>query len=176
MDPGIVAQAGHVAGQAPPQPFDVVVRGYDRHQVDEHIRQLETQARRLRERERPSYARPGSQIEQLLRLAEEQVTKIVQESRSAADELQAAAEVDAAELRAAAEKEPTAATAKTPRKRQARKTPKPRGPARSSRRAMRQAWGRRGGSLTARPLSRRRAGRRPCATGARSARRVLRRG
>ena len=103
MDPGIVAQAGHVSGQAPPQPFDVVVRGYDRHQVDEHIRQLETQARRLRERERPSYARPGSQIEQLLRLAEEQVTKIVQESRSAADELQAEAEADAAELRAAAE-------------------------------------------------------------------------
>src|SRR5215470_18871269 len=105
MDPGIVAQAGHVSGQAPPQPFTVVVRGDDRHQVDEHIRPLETQARQLRERERPSYARPGSRIEQLLRLAEEQVTKIVQESRSAADELQAAARVDAAGLRAAAENE-----------------------------------------------------------------------
>src|SRR5262249_40097083 len=105
MDPGIVAQPGHVSGQAPPQSFNVVVRGYDRHQVDEHIRQLETQARQLRERERPSYTRPGSRIEQLLRLAEEQVTKIVQESRSAADELQAAAKVGAAELRAAAENE-----------------------------------------------------------------------
>src|SRR5262249_44714193 len=105
MDPGIAAQAGQVSGQAPPQPFNVVGRGYDRHQVDEHIRQPETQARQLRERERPSDARPGSRIEQLLRLAEEQVTEILQESRSAADELRAAAKEDAAELRAAAEHE-----------------------------------------------------------------------
>ena len=105
MDPGIVAQAGHVSGQAPPQQFNVAVRGDDRHQVDERIRPLETQARQLPERDRPSYSRPGSRIEQLLRLAEEQVTQIVQESRSAANARQAAAKVDAAELRAAAENE-----------------------------------------------------------------------
>jgi dsDNA-specific endonuclease/ATPase MutS2 len=105
MDPGRVSQAGHVSGQASPQPFNVAVRGYDRHQVNEHIRQLENQARQLRELERPGDARPGSHVERLLRLAEEQIAKIVQESRSAADELQAAAKVDAAELRAAAENE-----------------------------------------------------------------------
>ena len=74
MDPGIVAQAGHVSGQSPPQPFNMAVHGDDRHQVDEHIRPLETQARQLPERERPSYSRPGSRIEQLLRLAEEPPT------------------------------------------------------------------------------------------------------
>src|SRR5215469_13244406 len=105
MDPGIDAQAGHISGQASPQPFNVVVRGYDGHQVDEHSRQPETQARQLRGRESQGHARPGSQIDQLLRLAQEQVAKIVQESRAAADELRAAARVDAAELRAAAENE-----------------------------------------------------------------------
>src|SRR5262249_11803311 len=103
MGPGIVSQAGHVSGQAPPRPLKVEVPGYDRHQADEHIRHVESQARLLRERERLGNARPGSQIEQLLRLAEEEVTKILQESRSAADELHAAAIADAGELRAAAE-------------------------------------------------------------------------
>src|SRR5215469_18653348 len=105
MDTGIVAQAGHVSGQASPRPFNVEVPGYDGHEVDEHVREVETQARQLRERERPGYARPSSQIEQLLRVAEEQIAKIVQESRSAADDLQAAAKADASELRAAAENE-----------------------------------------------------------------------
>src|SRR5215469_13408245 len=105
MDAGIGAGAGHVSGQASPRPFNVDAPGHDRHRADGNIRQVETQARQLRERERPGNAGPGSQIEQLLRLAEEQVTKIVQESRSAADKLQAATEADAAELRAAAENE-----------------------------------------------------------------------
>src|SRR5215831_15533397 len=105
MDPGIGAKAGHVSGQASPQQFNVVDRGYDGHQVDQHSRQVETQAGQLRERESPGYARPGSQIAQLLRLGDEQVAKIVQESRSAADELQAVAKADAVKLRAAAENE-----------------------------------------------------------------------
>ena len=48
MDPGIDAQAGNVPGEPPSRVFDVVLRGYDRHQVDEHIEQLEDQARQHR--------------------------------------------------------------------------------------------------------------------------------
>src|SRR5215471_208979 len=120
MDPGIDAQAGNVPGEPPSPVFDVVLRGYDRRQVDEQIGQLEDQARRhreqaqalqrelsavqrqLREREPPTRAGAGLRIEQLLRLAEEQATEIVGEARTAVDELPAAAKVDAAELRAAA--------------------------------------------------------------------------
>src|SRR5215469_14431238 len=98
MDPGIGAQAGRVPGQAYPRPLKVEAPGFDRNQV-------ESQARMLRGRERSGYAQPGSRIEQLLRLAEEQVARIVQEARLAADELHAAAIADAAELRAAAENE-----------------------------------------------------------------------
>ena len=104
MDPGRVARASPVSGQAPPQPVPVV-RGDDRHRLDGHNMQLEAQAGQRRELDRPGIAWPGSRIEQLLRLAEEQVTRIVQESRAAADELRAAAKADAAGLRAAAENE-----------------------------------------------------------------------
>ena len=123
MSPGIDVKAGNVAGERPSRVFDVVLRGYDRQQVDEHIEQLEDQAhrhrdqaqalrrelsavhRQLRERERPTYAGRGLRIEQLLRLAEEQATEILGEARAAADELRAAAKAGAAELRAAAENE-----------------------------------------------------------------------
>ena len=45
MDRGIDAQAGNVSGGPLSRVFDVVLRGYDRHQVNEHIGQLEDQAR-----------------------------------------------------------------------------------------------------------------------------------
>ena len=63
------------------------MRGYDRHQVDEHIRQLEGEVRQhrdqsqamrrelsdahrqIQEQERPTYSGLGARIEQLLRLA-----------------------------------------------------------------------------------------------------------
>jgi len=41
MYPGIDAQAGNVPGGPPTRLFDVVLRGYDRHQTDQHIEQLE---------------------------------------------------------------------------------------------------------------------------------------
>src|SRR5277367_1096263 len=102
MYPGIDAQAGNVPGGPPTRLFDVVLRGYDRHQTDQHIEQLEDQARQYRgqaqalERERPADAglRPG--IKQLLRLAGEQATEILGEARAAADELQAVAKAAAA--------------------------------------------------------------------------------
>ena len=44
MDPGIDAQAGNVPGEPPSRVFEVALRGYDRHQVDEHIEQLADRA------------------------------------------------------------------------------------------------------------------------------------
>src|SRR6059058_5380630 len=123
MQSDIDAQLPHSLGEAPPSEFVTAMRGYDRQQVDEHIRRIEAEGRQhreqaqamqrelsqvqrqLREQERPTYSGLGTRIEQLLRLAEEQATEIVGESRSAANELTAAAKVDAAEFRAAAENE-----------------------------------------------------------------------
>jgi cell division septum initiation protein DivIVA len=113
---------GDVSGEAPRRRFAVVMRGYDRYQVDDHFKQTghamrqaceQVQAlkqelaeahRQLREQERPTLAGLGSRIERLLCLAEERAAEIVGDACSVANELQAAAQMDAAELRAAAEK------------------------------------------------------------------------
>ena len=63
--------------------------------------------RQFHEQERPAYTGLGARIEQLLRLAEEQATEVVQTARSQANEIKAVAKVDAAELRAGAENEAT---------------------------------------------------------------------
>src|ERR1700760_3113301 len=108
MQSDIDAQLTNFFEDAPPREFATVMRGYDRHQVDEHIRQIEAevrQHRQIQEQERPTYSGLGARIEQLLRLAEEQATELVQAARSEANEIKAAAKVDAAELRAGAENE-----------------------------------------------------------------------
>src|SRR5216684_4949860 len=123
MQSDIDAQLTSFFEETPPRDFAKVMRGYDPHQVDEHIRQLANEVRRhqedaigarrdlqdatrqIQEQERPTYSGLGSRIEQLLRLAEEQATEILQEARSAANEFNATAKVEAAELRAAAENE-----------------------------------------------------------------------
>jgi DivIVA domain-containing protein len=123
MQSDIDAQLTNFFEEAPPRDFVTVMRGYDRHQVDEHIRQIEAEMRQHREQaqamqrelseahhqiheqERPTYSGLGARIEQLLRLAEEQATELVQAARSEANEIKAAAKADAAELRAAAENE-----------------------------------------------------------------------
>src|SRR6476469_2497435 len=123
MQSDIDAQLTNFFEDAPPREFATVMRGYDRHQVDEHIRSIETEARQhrdqvqamrrelteahrqIQEQERPTYSGLGARIEQLLRLAEEQATELVQAARSEANELKAAAKVDAAEHRATAENE-----------------------------------------------------------------------
>src|SRR5689334_25260467 len=87
----------------PPREFDVVLRGYDRHQVEEHIKQLDNEVRQsreqtsamqrelsdahrqLQEQERPTYSGLGARIEQLLRLAVEQDTEIVHAALSEAN-------------------------------------------------------------------------------------------
>src|SRR5580704_19759260 len=99
MDPGIDVKAGSAPGEPPTRVFDVVLRGYDRRQVDERIEQLEDQARQYRgqaqalqrelsavqhqlpQRERPTHADLGTRIEVLLRLAEDQATEILGEAK-----------------------------------------------------------------------------------------------
>src|ERR1700757_3466136 len=113
MQSDIDAQLTNFFEEAPPREFATVMRGYDRHQVDEHIRQIEAEVRQHREqaqamqrdlsearrqfheRQRPAYTGLGARIEQLLRLAEEQATEVVQTARSEASEIKATAKVDA---------------------------------------------------------------------------------
>ena len=96
MQSDIDAQLTNFFEEAPPREFATVMRGYDRHQVDEHIRQIEAEVRQhreqtqglrqqltdahrqIQEQERPTYSGLGARIEQLLRLAEEQATELVQ--------------------------------------------------------------------------------------------------
>ena len=123
MQSDIDAQLTSFFEETPPRDFAKVMRGYDPHQVDEHIRQITNEVRRhqedalaarrelsdahrqIQEQERPTYSGLGARIEQLLRLAEEQATELVQAARSEANEIKAAAKVDGAELRAGAENE-----------------------------------------------------------------------
>src|SRR6201999_2010675 len=123
MQSDIDAQLTNFFEDAPPREFATVMRGYDRHQVDEHIRNIEAEAkqhrdaaqsmrrelsdahRQIQEQERPTYSGLGARIEQLLRLAEEQAPELVQAAPAEANEIKAAAKVAGAELRAAAENE-----------------------------------------------------------------------
>ncbi|WP_418608346.1 DivIVA domain-containing protein [Georgenia sp. SUBG003] len=90
--------------------FPVVMRGYDRAQVDQRIHALETSLtdarrevatldsrllkisgelseaqQRLRENERPTYAGLGSRVERLLRSAEEQALDVVTRANADAE-------------------------------------------------------------------------------------------
>ena len=123
MQPDIDAQLSNFFEETPQRDFARVMRGYDPHQVNEHLKQIDSELRQhrdqvqalhselseahrqIQEQERPTYSGLGSRIEQLLRLAEEQATEILQEARSAANEFGATAKVEAAEVRAAAENE-----------------------------------------------------------------------
>src|SRR5262249_25715593 len=120
MQPDIDAQLSNFFEETPQRDFARVMRGFDPHQVNEHLKQLDGELRQhreqvqalhreladahrqIQEQERPTYSGLGSRIEQLLRLAEEQATEILQEARTAANEFNATAKVEAAELRAAA--------------------------------------------------------------------------
>src|SRR5215472_2336345 len=120
MQPDIDTQLTNFFEEDPPRDFATVMRGYDRQQVDEHIRQIDAEVRTHREQttnlkrelsearrqigeqERPTYSGLGARIEQLLRLAEEQATELVQAARSEASQIRAAGAADAAELRAGA--------------------------------------------------------------------------
>src|SRR5260370_29446209 len=121
MQPDTDALLTSLFEEAPSREFVTAMRGYDRHQVDEHIRQIEAEVRQHREQaqamqrelseahrqfhkqERPAYTGLGARIEQLLRLAEEQATEVVHTARSEAAEIKAMAKADAAQLPAGAE-------------------------------------------------------------------------
>ena len=108
--------AGHV------DQFAVVLRGYDRHQVDDYLSQLGTYVAQLREdlaqalareeatglelsqvraeleRGRPSFDALGERVSQLLGLAETEADQLRASARSDAEETRASAERDADEL------------------------------------------------------------------------------
>ena len=116
--------------------FQIVMRGYDRSQVDDTIDALESQLRTSRERmeeldqrsmklagevaeahrqlrevERPSYSGLGARIEQLLRLAEEQASDVIAAATKDAEEQLAKTQAEAAQVRAAAQNEAAETTA-----------------------------------------------------------------
>ena len=49
MQSDIDAQLSNFFEEPAPREFDVVLRGYDRHQVEEHIKQLDNEVRQSRE-------------------------------------------------------------------------------------------------------------------------------
>ena len=53
MQSDIDAQLTSFFEEAPPREFVTVMRGYDRHQVDEHIRQIEAEVRSTASKPRP---------------------------------------------------------------------------------------------------------------------------
>src|SRR5579862_2664445 len=107
MQSDIDAQLTNFFEEAPPREFVTAMRGYDRQQVDEHIRNIEAEVRQhreqtavmqrelsearrhLHEQERPTYSGLGARIEQLLRLAEEQATEVIHAARAEANEIKA---------------------------------------------------------------------------------------
>src|ERR1700689_5587812 len=113
MQPDTDALLTNLFEEAPPREFVTAMRGYDRNQGDEHIRQIEAEVRRHREQaqaiqrelseargqfhkqDRPAYTGLGARIEQLLRLAEEQATEGVQTARSEAGGVKAPAQAGA---------------------------------------------------------------------------------
>src|SRR6267378_3141886 len=105
MQPDTDALLTNLFEEAPPREFVTAMRGYDREQVDEHIRQIDAEVRQhreqaqamqrelsedrrqLQEQDRPAYSGLGGRIGQLLRLAEEQATEVVQAAGSEANEI-----------------------------------------------------------------------------------------
>ena len=99
MQPEIDAQLSNFFEETTPREFARVMRGYDPHQVNEHLKQVDNELRQhrdqvqalhreladahrqIQEQERPTYSGLGSRIEQLLRLAEEQQNEILHEAR-----------------------------------------------------------------------------------------------
>src|SRR5260370_41663561 len=93
MQPDTDVQLSNLVEEAPPREFVTAMRGYDRHQVDEHVRQIEAEGRQhreqaqamqrelseahrqLHEQERPAYTGLGAGIAQQMRLGAEQATK-----------------------------------------------------------------------------------------------------
>ena len=124
MQPDIDAQLSNSYEETPQPDFAKVLRGYDSRQVQKYLKQIDralnqeraqvqaqVQAlrreladvqRQIQEQERPTDAGPESRVDRQLRLAEEQQNEILEEAKSAANEINAKAKVEAAQVRAAA--------------------------------------------------------------------------
>src|SRR5258708_36282208 len=118
MQPDIDAQLSNFFEETPQRDFARVMRGYDPHQVNEHLKQIDGELRQhrdqvqalhreladahrqIQEQERPTYSGLGSRIEQLPRLAEEQATEILQAARAPGNETTPTRQAEAADLRA----------------------------------------------------------------------------
>jgi cell division septum initiation protein DivIVA len=110
-----------------PPAFDIVLRGYERRQVDEHLAtlvnerltaerrasDLEKQVTRLRteaaanksEATEPTYAGLGARVEKILRLAEEEARDVAAEAKAAGERERQKAAEDAKQIRALAEED-----------------------------------------------------------------------
>src|SRR5258708_8719145 len=113
MQPDIDAQLSNFFEETPQRDFARVMRGYDPHQVNEHLKQLDGELRQhrdqvqalhgeladahrqIQEQERPTYSGLGSRIEQLLPLAEEPATEIPPDARTAPNEVHPTAKAQA---------------------------------------------------------------------------------
>src|SRR5258707_3059394 len=109
--PDIDAQLSNFFEETPQRDFARVMRGYDPHQVNEHLKQIDGELhqhrelvqalhrelsdahRQIQEQARPTYSGLDSRIEQLLRLREEQATEILQEARTESNEFGETAKV-----------------------------------------------------------------------------------
>src|SRR2546430_13934634 len=118
MQSDIDAQLNSSFEEAQPRDFVTAMRGYDRHQVDEHIRQIEAEVRQhreqaqamqrelseahrqLQEQDRPTYSGLGGRIEQLPRLAAEPADAAAHAAAADADPTKGAAKDDPAAPRA----------------------------------------------------------------------------
>jgi DivIVA domain-containing protein len=125
--------AGTVQSAQEPQPwtdpFDVVFRGYDRHQVDAHLQRLAVAFDELRaayadadqrgaaaaaelervraelERDRPSFDALGERVSQMLGLAESEAAQLRADAEREVTEQRAAAEREAADIRSDARRD-----------------------------------------------------------------------
>src|SRR5258708_23065493 len=99
MQPDINTQLGTFFDEDQPHPtFSQKMRGYDQEEVESHLRQMDARLRDMRQsyqatqqeiaylhrqmqqQERPTYSGPGSRIEQLPRLADQQPDHPLQHS------------------------------------------------------------------------------------------------
>src|SRR5690606_22211361 len=107
--------------------FEVQMRGYDRGQVETHVRSLESTVAQLRSRnreldkqivrlrqelaekettlrqtEQPSLSGLGARVEHMLRIADEEASELRAQAEADAAEMRAEAQIDAQEMRRAA--------------------------------------------------------------------------
>jgi cell division septum initiation protein DivIVA len=123
MQPDTNAQRSNSSDGVPQPDFGRVLRGFDSHQVNEYLKQLNAELRhraeqeqavrselaeaqrKIQEQQRSAAPRLGTRIDRQLQLAEEQRNEILQEAKSAAKDFTAKARAESARVSEAAQKE-----------------------------------------------------------------------